>query len=330
MSDPTSSPSLPPDTPNQQYVSVKPIVAGKIRLPLRIALYDYRDQPDDVAITAPAFAFLITHPERGHVLFDLGIRKHCEGYPPVLHNRMHDVFQAVCEDDVADQLRKGGVRPDDIGSIILSHVHWDHIGDSSLFPNAEIVLGGGTKPLLSERVYPENPEGRMCAFPEGHELVFVDFDFDSVDSENPSFSNGTRFKRISPFATFDRAVDFFGDGSLYLIDTPGHMPGHQSALARIASGVFMFLAGDLCHHREAYEPGDKLTSEIMYEDLKTAREMVKRLIMLNKANMGVVVVLAHEPQRLEEGMPLFPDDVRAWSVEMVEKRRAEESALVKL
>ena len=187
-----------------------------------------------------------------------------------------------------------------------------------MFPNAEIVLGGTTRPLLDERVYPANPEGRLTAFPENQDLVFVDF-----HDPASSIAGDTRFERISPFATFAHAVDFFGDGSLYLVDTPGHIAGHLSALARIAPEVFMFLAGDLCHHREAYEPGIKLTSESMYEDLETARATVRRLVKLNGENANVIVVLAHEPQRVEEGMRLFPEDVKDWAVEMVKKRRTQ-------
>ncbi len=201
-----------------------------------------------------------------------------------------------------------------------SHVHWDHTGDSSLFPNAEIVLGAGTQPLLNERVYPDDPEGRMNAFPKGNKLTFVDFHRSANESDS-EFSSAAWFRPVSPFATFEYAVDFFGDGSLYLVDAPGHIPGHMSALARVAPGVSIFLGGDLCHHREAYEPGNKLTSETMYEDLKTARETVRRLVKLNKENPGVIVVLAHEQQRLEEGMPVFPEDVREWAVRMVERRK---------
>jgi hypothetical protein len=67
--------ALPADDKHQTYVSVKAIVAGKLSIPLKLVLEDCHDEPDSNAIEAPVFAFLITHPERGHNLFDLGLRK---------------------------------------------------------------------------------------------------------------------------------------------------------------------------------------------------------------------------------------------------------------
>ncbi|KAL1904510.1 hypothetical protein Sste5344_009798 [Sporothrix stenoceras] len=51
-----------------------------------------------------------------------------------------------------------------------------------------------------------------------------------------------------------KAIDYFNDGSLYLLDAPGHAIGHTCALARVTNGdsqtqdTFVFMAGDTCHH----------------------------------------------------------------------------------
>lgn len=57
---------------------------------------------------------------------------------------------------------------------------------------------------------------------------------------------------IGPFA----AYDFFGDGSLYLLDTPGHAVGHISGLVRTTTNpdTFIFLGGDLVHHGAELRP----------------------------------------------------------------------------
>jgi hypothetical protein len=60
---------------------------------------------------------------------------------------------------------------------------------------------------------------------------------------------------LSPFLSFNRALDFFGDGTLYLVDAPGHFEGHITALARVAPGTFVFLGADTCNNRECYTPG---------------------------------------------------------------------------
>jgi hypothetical protein len=44
-----------------------------------------------------------------------------EGYPPVTHLRAHETFKGTCEEDVADQLRKGGIDPEAINTLILRY-----------------------------------------------------------------------------------------------------------------------------------------------------------------------------------------------------------------
>lgn len=68
--------------------------------------------------------------------------------------------------------------------------------------------------------------------------------------------NDLGVKEIGPF----RACDYFGDGSLYLLDTPGHAVGHLSALVRTTSNpeTFIFLGGDLWHHNGELRPSKDL------------------------------------------------------------------------
>jgi hypothetical protein len=56
------------------------------------------------------------------------------------------------------------------------------------------------------------------------------------------------------------AHDFFGDGSFYLLDTPGHAIGHLGALARTTTNrdTFIFMGGDLSHHGGQLRPSKYL------------------------------------------------------------------------
>jgi len=58
--------------------------------------------------------------------------------------------------------------------------------------------------------------------------------------------------QVGPFP----AHDFYGDGSLYLLDTPGHWPGHMCALARTTPNTFGFLGGDICHFAGDFRPSE--------------------------------------------------------------------------
>lgn len=52
------------------------------------------------------------------------------------------------------------------------------------------------------------------------------------------------------------ALDYFGDGSFYLLNTPGHAVGHLCGLARTTQGpdTFILLGGDVCHYAGILRP----------------------------------------------------------------------------
>lgn len=191
-----------------------------------------------------------------------------------------------------------------------SHLHWDHVGDTSPFTSAKVILGAGAKVPLVNEVWPANPEGTIAAFPESTNFEFVDYTSESRPI-------------IAPFGSFERAVDFFGDGSLYVVDTPGHFPGHLSTAVRVGPDAFAFLAGDLCHNRLCYIPGTRLLSQLNYRDVETARSTAQRLSSLNKDLDNAVVILAHDTERVDEGLPFIPNDIGQWVVKQVAKRKIE-------
>ncbi|CAK5280873.1 unnamed protein product [Mycena citricolor] len=55
-----------------------------------------------------------------------------------------------------------------------------------------------------------------------------------------------------------QALDYFGDGSFYLMNTPGHMSGHLTTLARTTSSSFIVLSGDTYHHSGQLRPRPEL------------------------------------------------------------------------
>lgn len=71
-----------------------------------------------------------------------------------------------------------------------------------------------------------------------------------------NFSQGSPPLQVGAF----RAHDFFGDGSFYLLDTPGHDIGHLAGLARTTTNpdTFIFMGGDICHHGGEIRPSPYL------------------------------------------------------------------------
>ncbi|KAJ8597606.1 Metallo-hydrolase/oxidoreductase [Rhizopogon salebrosus TDB-379] len=320
---------LPADGECQVYVTVSAIVAGTLFLPHEEVFQDCvsdeqeSDNPPQ-GTRVPSFAFLIQHPKHGKLLFDLGLRKKGEGYPPLVMKEVAPTFKPECDEDIVDKLAKAEppIGPQDINIVVYSHLHFDHIGDLTPFSGATLVMGQESEVFI-RNPYPDNPQSGHNALPAGQHVCYLDFTSQDAPAQGMPYS-----RLIQPMGSFDRAIDLFGDGSLYLIDAPGHTSGHMTALARIGSNAFVLLAADTCHSRQCYAPSSagvvREISSLNYRQWDVAKATVTKLTeMSQKAN--VVVVLAHEAERLQEEleedrMPLFPQPLNAWASQHLEEK----------
>jgi glyoxylase-like metal-dependent hydrolase (beta-lactamase superfamily II) len=192
-------------------------------------------------IHAPVYCFLISKGDH-HVVFDLGVRHDWDNYAPKIVSLIKETTTVTMGQDVASVLNndKSGlnIRSSDIRSVIWSHNHFDHIGDPTTFPSStELVVGPGVR-AASWPGWPSNPNA-----------ILLDSDIEGREVREVAFDTGLKIGR------FD-ALDFFGDGSFYLLDAPGHAVGHLCALARTAvePPTFVFMGADACHHPGILRP----------------------------------------------------------------------------
>ncbi|CAI7627100.1 hypothetical protein PCG10_002394 [Penicillium crustosum] len=192
-------------------------------------------------------AFFIENEAQGKkVMFDLGTRKDYWNLAPAVQRVFgaDTVMDGIrVEKDVSEILEDGGVALESINSCIWSHYHYDHCGNMSPFPSStSITVGSGFKAAGLLPGYPEDPKSPVLA------SDFANRDLIEVNFEH-SFS-------IGGFP----AYDYFGDGSFYLLDSPGHCPGHLCALARTTpssaegGATFVFMGGDICHFAGDFRP----------------------------------------------------------------------------
>ncbi|KAF9261631.1 Metallo-hydrolase/oxidoreductase [Marasmius fiardii PR-910] len=292
---------LPADVQGQTYIRCSALAAGFFWLSDRDVFEDSIDTDFNVGSKVPSLCFLLEHERHGKLLFDLGLRKKGLGYPPAMDEELK-ACAVDCELDICDLLDKGGLKSTDISTVIYSHLHFDHTGDLSLFPTAELILGEDSKSML-QFVYPDNPKSRLTRIPATQRVSYIGFTNDpsSHDLSNPC------------------PIDYFKDGSLYLLDAPGHIPGHLNALVRVAPNSFILLAADCCHNRACYDPGVRLVSRENHYDIDVARTTVDRVKQFNALD-NVVVILSHESERLQE-MPMFPSILNEWAAQEMGRKR---------
>ncbi|OAP59117.1 hypothetical protein AYL99_06415 [Fonsecaea erecta] len=191
----------------------------------------------------PSWSFLVETTTTGKkALFDLGVPPDWENFAPAVYEALKPRgWEIYAEKHTSQVLEENGVDLKGIGSIVWSHWHWDHLGDPSTFPpSTEVVVGPGFK------------EAFMPGYPGKPDSPVRESDFKGRQLREVTFTEpGTL--QIGDF----RAHDFFGDGSFYLLDTPGHAVGHVCGLARTTStpeDTFIFMGGDLCHHGGEIRP----------------------------------------------------------------------------
>lgn len=236
-------------------------------------------------------AWLIKSPSKGKtLLFDLGIAKDISCLPPVLKYVTENIMKCDVEIDVFDSLAAREIPLSEICCVIISHLHFDHIGDRYKFPNStQFIVGPTSLELLDDPdVFPQNPKSFYSK-----DLVPRD-----RTTELPHTSDSEFWKPLGPF---EHAHDFFSDGSLYIINAPGHSKGHINLLVRTSDG-WVCLAGDSCHS-PAILSGEKAIA-VYHDDqnpekmtcMHSIKEVAERHIqrLRDAQKLGVKVVLAHD------------------------------------
>ncbi|RMZ86326.1 hypothetical protein DV736_g6449, partial [Chaetothyriales sp. CBS 134916] len=186
--------------------------------------------PDDEKSLVPSLSFLLTYESSTdttnskRVLFDLGLRR----------NPAH----------VRQSLRASGLEPDTIDEIILSHVHWDHIGMPSDYPGAKFFVGSGSLKLikngLNEHMSHSNFQPDLFNNLDAREFP------DPVahyQARSPRDSLEHAWRSVAGL----NILDYSGNGNMYVVDTPGHLTGHISLLVRTGPRRWVLLIGDACH-----------------------------------------------------------------------------------
>jgi N-acyl homoserine lactone hydrolase len=218
--------------------------------------------------TVPIECFLIAHPH-GRLLFDTGL--HCETQTNMLGRygeerakrfRVH----SQTGDDVVSQLGRLGLAPADVTWVANSHWHFDHCGGNEFFPEATFLVQA--REMQAARSPEVLAQGRYRP--------------SARDFEHP-----LRYQPV------DGEHDVFGDGTVVLMPTYGHTPGHQSLLVRPGRDRRLVFTADACYTRENMDR-DVLPT-VLWDEPEMAHSL-RRLRDL-RDRQGAITVYGHDPEQ---------------------------------
>ena len=181
-------------------------------------------KPIDISVSC----YLIHHANE-YFLWDTGISDAVaampDGWYPA-NNPATDIHWTRAK-TLESQLSAIGVKPSDIKFVGISHTHPDHIGNAELFPQV---------PFLVQKAEFE------WYFAPGKTGI----------AKPPSDPRPT-FQKEHPVNLVQEDLDVFGDGSVMIVYTPGHTPGHQSCLVHLAKTGWILLSGAAVHLQENWD-----------------------------------------------------------------------------
>lgn len=219
----------------------------------------------------PVPVFLIEHPDRGPVLVDTGFAPDAGTNPARTMGRSSRWLFECMPNDLVALLAGHGVTS--VDTILMTHLHTDHISGMGLFPGAEFIADGV-----------EWAAGRARGgWLQGY--------------HRPTIETATRRReldfagpQVAALGPFKRTIDVFGDGSVIACSTPGHAPGHVSYVIRLGDDAELLLTGDAAYFRsqlDSLEPAGIVRDKVGYATSLAA-------VAAYAAREGVSVVTGHD------------------------------------
>ena len=240
------------------------------------------------SVRFPILSVLI---ERDHdlVLFDTGIgtRINEEMRPPIywgnrfFHRCIMRTQFMPQRDALVHQLPRLGFKPVDVKNIIISHLHWDHTGGMRDFPNAHFIINRKEWDFAS----------KLSGVPL-FKNAFIKEQFCGAGLDIELIETDPR----KPFKNFQASYDIFGDGSMVLVDMPGHSPGLMGLYLTMPSGRCFLFSADTFYFPEGLEqkrPKSKLMQSLVSEGPE-AGSSIDKIYKLMQSEPKLEIVGSHD------------------------------------
>ena len=187
-----------------------------------------------------AFSCYLIRTDEGNILVDTGM--HPEDVE--MWNSMGSKITQRPEDQLPQRLKEVGLSTEDINLIVMTHLHWDHVGCLTYLLNAEVVV---QKEEYSFALDP-TPYASALYFPKRYNLPEIKWKL--VDGD----------QILMP--------------GLTILFTPGHTAGHQSVMVDLPKFGPILIAGDAGFLQENFE---KELIPVFFDDPRQALLSIRKL-----------------------------------------------------
>jgi N-acyl homoserine lactone hydrolase len=172
----------------------------------------------------PVSFYVYKHP-KGNVIFDTGNNDKTIADAAGWWGPLAKAFglKMTRDDAIPAQLAKIGLKTSDIKYVVVGHMHLDHAGNISQFPNATLVVQ-------------EDEVNAALAPDTGFSVYYIPGDFADIKNQNVMRLHGD--------------FDLFGDGSFRVIRAVGHTKGSQFGVARLPRTGPVIMTSDVVYLKE--------------------------------------------------------------------------------
>jgi glyoxylase-like metal-dependent hydrolase (beta-lactamase superfamily II) len=158
------------------------------------------------------------------------------------------------------QLAAAGYEPSDVTHLVLSHYHADHTANANAFAGATWIVQKAERDFM----FGTPPPGAI------------------IDQ-----SSYSELRNAKTEALDNEDFDVFGDGTVVVMSTPGHTPGHQVLVVELKNAGTIVLGGDLYHYPEERTTGRTPTFEFDAEQSRVSRARVEQFLKDSNATLWI-------------------------------------------
>ncbi|MCH8505649.1 MAG: N-acyl homoserine lactonase family protein [Ectothiorhodospiraceae bacterium] len=226
---------------------------------------EYTATPGDLVVPC----YLIRHPE-GDLIWDTGLgdqlARHGDGVV------IGEGVTARVDVTLEAQLRQLDLVPGDIDYVAFSHFHFDHTNNAPLFAQSTYIVNR-----------------KELDWAQGTPTPF------GVNLESLNVLADAKTQLIE----FDH--DVFNDGSVRILQAPGHTPGHQVLMLQLTNAGTVILSGDLYHTHDNHELSRVPAINTSRAETLASIDRISRLMEKQDARL----VIQHAPEDFA-ALPRFP------------------------